>query len=157
MKKIILFLTLILSLRAIEFKETKFIEAFELETYRYGTVQYSTKKTVIQYKDGKTITKTGDEVTVHNQKGTLLASINLLKKPQMRLYFELTQALFSKKFDTLKKNFMITKQHLKYIFQPKGDTAHIINGIELRLNSDGSVVYFIIDFKNKDNIKIETL
>lgn len=157
MKKIILLLLLSLSLKAIDFKETKFIEAFELETYRYGTVTYELQKTIIGYKDGKTITKVGNTLTVHNEENELLTTIDLLKKPQISLYFRLTKALFSKNFDALKDNFDIKKQNLKYLFTPKGDTAQVVNGIELLLKPDGSVVFFIIDFTNKDNIKIETL
>jgi len=158
MKQILLALLILSTFtKAIAFKEIKLIEALGLETFRYGEINYDKQKTIIKYKDGKTITKLGNTLTVHNKTGKLLTTINLLKKPQILLYFTLTKALFSKKFNLLKENFNIKKQNLKYIFTPKGDTAQIVNGIELLLKKDGSVVYFIIDFTNKDNIKIETL
>jgi len=69
MKQITLIILLLsLHLNAIDFKEIKLIEALELETYRYGKVHYDNNKTIIQYKDGKTITKIDNTLTVHNQK-----------------------------------------------------------------------------------------
>jgi hypothetical protein len=155
----ILFIPLILSLflHAIDFKEIKLIEALDLETFRYGSISYDKQKTIITYKDGKIITKLDNTLTVHNKKNELLTTIDLRKKPQVALYFRLTKALFSKNFDTLKDNFDIKKQNLKYHFIPKGDTAQVVEGIELLRKADGSVNYFIIDFKNRASIKIETL
>jgi hypothetical protein len=155
----ILFIPLLLSLflHAIDFKEIKLIEALDLETFRYGSISYDKEKTIINYKDGKIITKVDHALTVHNQKHELLTTIDLRKKPQIALYFRLTKALLSKNFDTLKDNFDIKKQSLKYHFIPKGDTAKVVEGIELLVKSDGSVVYFVIDFVNRDSIKIETL
>ena len=157
--KTIILIPLLLSLfvKAIDFKEIKLIEALDLETFRYGSIAYDKQKTIITYKDGKIITKVDHTLTVHNQKNELLTTIDLRKKPQIALYFRLTKALFSKNFDTLKDNFDIKKQNLKYHFIPKGDTAQVVEGIELLLKSDGSVVYFVIDFSNRDSIKIETL
>ena len=158
MIKIILIpLLLSLFLHAIDFKEIKLIEALDLETFRYGSISYDKQKIIIRYKDGKIITKINHTLTVHNQKNELLTTIDLHKKPQIALYFRLTKALFSKNFDTLKDNFEIKKQNLKYHFIPKGDTAQVVKGIELLVKADGSVVYLVIDFKNKDSIKIETL
>jgi len=153
---LIIFL-LTLHLNAINFKETKLFEAFELETYRYGSIYYDNNKTIIHYKDGKTITKVDHMLTVVNKKNELLTTIDLLKKPDIALYFKLTKALFSKNFDSLKENFTIKKQNLKYTFLPKGDTAYVVKSIDLLLKKDGSVVYFFIDFTNRDSIKIETL
>ena len=156
-KTISLLLLLSLFIHAIEFKEIKLIEALDLETFRYGSISYDKEKTIITYKDGKIITKVDNTLTVHNQKHELLTTIDLSKKPKMALYFRLTKALFSKNFDILRDNFEIRKEDLKYYFIPKGNTSQVVKSIELLVKLDGSVVYFIIDFSNKDSIKIETL
>ena len=149
---------LIISIQAqtVNFKETKYVEALQLYTYRDGNVTYNDNKTIVRYKDGKTITKRDNNLTVQNNKGELLTTINLNQKPQVALYFQLTKALFSKNFDNLKDNFKIQKSKNSYEFTPKGDTQKVIKNIELSLNNDESIKYFIINFTNMDTIKIET-
>jgi len=156
-KLILIFFSFSLYAYALQFKETKYIEAFELESHRYGSVSYENNQTIIHYKDGKIITKNGHVLTVENKKHTLLDTIDLRDKPQIALYFTLTQALFSKRFALLEDNFNIKQEKQIYYFLPKGSTAYIVNKIELHLKQDGSVLYFVIDFKNKDNIKIEII
>lgn len=155
--KILIFLFVSFYAEALQFKETKYIEAFALETYRYGRVSYENNQTIIHYKDGKTITKKGNILTIKNKNNTLLDTISLLENPQISLYFTLTQALFSKNFGLLTHQFKIIKEQQSYRFLPKGDTQNIVNKIELYLKKDGSIHYFVIDFKNKDNIKIEII
>ena len=142
--------------QTVNFKETKYVEALQLYTYRDGNVTYSDKSTVVRYADGKVITKRDNNLTVQNDKGELLTTINLNEKPDVALYFQLTKALFSKNFESLKDNFDIEKSKNKYRFIPKGDTKKVIKDIELYLNSDESIKYFVINFTNMDTIKIET-
>ncbi|MCK4440512.1 MAG: hypothetical protein KAU90_00805 [Sulfurovaceae bacterium] len=159
MQKIFLILSIaILSLYSgtVSFKETKFVEALQLYTYRDGNVSYSDTKTIVKYKDGKTITKRDNNLSVKDNKGKLLTTIDLNKKPEIALYFQLTKALFSKDFDSLKDNFNITKSKNKYTFIPKDDMKKVIKDIALSLNKDESVKFFIINFSNMDSIKIET-
>ena len=159
MKKIIMLLMfgqLALFAQTVEFKEGKFVEALELFTYRDGNVTYDENKTTVAYKDGKTIVKINNTVTVHNEKKELLTTINLLEKPEVGLYFSLTKALFQKDFEQLKENFEIEKlKHKKYIFTPKGDTKKVIDELELQLKEDDTVETFLLDFSNGDKIKIE--
>ena len=159
MRKLILLSLLIASISAqtVNFKETKFVEALELYTYRDGNVSYSEQKTVVQYKDGKTITKEGNTLTVQNSDKEVLTTLNLNERPAVALYFQLTKALFSKNLDSLKENFEITKPtDDQYRFSPKGDMKKAIKNISLDLQKDGSVAFFVINFENKDTIKIET-
>jgi len=141
---------------SVNFKETKFVEALQLYTYRDGNVSYTDTETIVQYKDGKTITKRDNNLTVQDDKGKILTTIDLNKKPEVALYFQLTKALFSKDFDSLKDNFEIKKSKNEYNLVPKGDTKKVIKDIALSLNIDNSVKFFIINFTNMDTIKIET-
>jgi hypothetical protein len=142
--------------QTVSFKETKFVEALELYTYRDGNVSYDDTKTVVRYHDGKVITKMDNNLTVENQDGKLLATINLNKKPEVALYFSLTKALFSKDFNALKESFEVKElKDKKYQFVPKGDTKEAVSGIELFLNQDDSIDFFMINFTNRDTIKIE--
>ena len=159
MQKIFLILsiwTLSLYSSSVNFKETKFVEALQLYTYRDGNVSYTNTETIVQYKDGKTITKRDNNLTVQDNKGKILTTIDLNKKPEVALYFQLTKALFSKDFDSLKDNFEIKKSKNEYNLVPKGDTKKVIKDIALSLNIDNSVKFFIINFTNMDTIKIET-
>ncbi|MCD6433667.1 MAG: hypothetical protein J7L21_06460 [Sulfurimonas sp.] len=157
-KMLLMFLLSILSVYAqtINFRETKFIEALELSTYRDGNISYYKNKTVIKYKDGKTITKVANILTVHNDNNEILTTMDLNKKPAVAIYFKLTKALFSKNFKSLDKSFYIKKhQGNKYTFEPKDDLKEVVSSIELSLRSDDTVKFFVIDFKNRDTIKIE--
>lgn len=141
----------------VNFKEGKYVEALDIFTYRDGNVSYEDNQTVIHYKDGKKITKTDDNLTVHDKKGELLTTINLTKRPEVSLYFRLTKALFSKDFENLKENFEIEALKKKrYLFLPKDETKEIIKDIKLSLNSDETPKEFTINFNNGDIIKIET-
>ncbi len=158
MKKIALTLLLyIITLNADtqNFKETKFVEALELYTYRDGNISYDGTKTIVKYRDGKTITKIDNNLTVRNDKNELLTTIDLNKRPEVALYFRLSKALFSKNFDSLKENFEVEKKEKKYEFIPKDDTKEVISNIELSLKTDKSVDFFVINFTNRDTIKIE--
>ncbi len=158
MKKIALTLILyIISLNAQtqNFKETKFVEALELYTYRDGNISYDGRETIVKYRDGKTITKIDNNLSVRDEKNELLTTIDLNKKPEIALYFRLSKALFSKNFDNLKENFDVEKNGKKYEFKPKDDTKEVISNIELSLKEDDSVDFFVINFTNRDHIKIE--
>lgn len=158
MKKIALTLLLyIISLHAQtqNFKETKFVEALELYTYRDGNISYDGTKTVVRYRDGKIITKVDSNLTVRNDKNEILTTIDLNKRVEVALYFRLSKALFSKNFNTLKENFDIEQKDKEYRFSPKDDTKEVISDIELSLKADNSVDFFIINFTNRDTIKIE--
>lgn len=158
MKKIaliLLFYTMLIEAKTQDFKETKFVEALELYTYRDANISYDGTKTIVKYRDGKTITKVDNNLTVHNDKNELLTTIDLTKKLEIALYFRLTKALFSKNFDSLKENFEIEQKDKKYKFIPIDDTKEVVLDIELSLDEDDSVEFFIINFTNKDSITIE--
>ena len=142
--------------QTVNFRENKYIEALELYTYRDGNVSYNKEKTVVKYKDGKTITKVGNTLTIHNEENELLTTIDLNKKPEVALLFRLNKALFLKNFKSLEENFLIKKlQNKRYRFEPKENMKKAVTGIELLLKTDGSIDYFTIDFKNRDTIKVE--
>lgn len=164
MKNLILIVTLTLFLfsQTVNFKETKYVDALQLYTYRDGNVTYSNinssnNKTIVKYKDGKIITKIDNILTVHNDEGELLTTIKLSQKPELALYFKLTKALFSKNFDSLKDNFNIKEpKENEYEFIPKGDIKKAISNIKLSLKKDKTTKSFIINFENMDKVTIET-
>ena len=141
----------------VSFKEGKYVEALDIFTYRDGNVSYSEAETIIEYEDGKTITKRDNTLTVHNRGGELLATIDLGKRVDVALYFRLTKSLFLKDFKSLEENFEIKERKGKnYLFVPKDNIKNVIEKIELTLNQDETPKEFSIDFGNGDIIKIET-
>jgi len=153
----ILITTIILFSDTVNFKEGKYVEALDIFTYRDGNISYESNQTIIHYKDGKTIIKSDDNLTVHNKKGELLTTINLNERADISLYFRLTKALFSKDFESLKENFEIKElKDKKYLFNPKDEVKNIITTLELSLNSDETPKEFILNFNNGDIVKIET-
>jgi len=152
-------LSLLLNLlfaESVAFHEGKYVEALDLYTYRDGNVSYDANQTVVQYKDGKTITKSGDTLTVHNEKKELLTTIDLKTKPEIALYFSLTKALFLKDFKQLEENFEVKKiDKLAYLFKAKDDVKTVMNEISLSLAKDESVEFFVLKFTNGDKVKIE--
>lgn len=153
----ILITTIILFSDTVNFKEGKYVEALDIFTYRDGNISYESNQTIIHYKDGKTIIKSDNNLTVHNKKGELLTTINLNERADISLYFRLTKALFSKNFETLKENFEIKElKDKKYLFNPKDEVKNIITTLELSLNSDETPKEFILNFNNGDIVKIET-
>ena len=153
----ILITTIILFSDTVNFKEGKYVEALDIFTYRDGNISYESNQTIIHYKDGKTIIKSDNNLTVHNKKGELLTTINLNERADISLYFRLTKALFSKDFESLKENFEIKElKDKKYLFNPKDEVKNIITTLELSLNSDETPKEFILNFNNGDIVKIET-
>ena len=149
--------TLTLFSDTVHFREGKYVEAIDIFTYRDGNVSYTENQTIIHYEDGKTITKSDDNLTVHDKNGVLLTTINLGDRPDISLYFKLTKALFSKDFESLKSNFNIKElTHKKYLFLPHDETKKVVKDIKLSLNSDETPKEFTISFNNGDIIKIET-
>ena len=141
----------------VNFKEGKYVEALDIFTYRDGNVSYTQTQTIIHYKDGKIITKTDDNLTVHNEDNRLLTTINLAKRPDISLYFRLTKALFLRDFESLKENFDIKElNNRNYLFEPKDETKKIIKDIKLSLKKDETPKEFTIHFNNGDIVKIET-
>lgn len=154
---VILFTSSLLLSTTVGFKEGKYVEALDIFTYRDGNISYSEHQTTIHYKDGKTIIKNDDNLTVQGDEGELITTIDLNNRPEISLYFQLTKALFSKDFQSLKENFKIKElKNRVYLFSPEGETKKIITKMELSLNKDETPKEFIIDFENGDKIKIET-
>jgi hypothetical protein len=140
----------------IGFREGKFVESLELYTYRDGNVSYEKDKTTVAYEDGRTIVKSENDVTVYDDEHEVLTTIDLIKKPEIGLYFSLTKALFQKDFDLLKENFKVIKlEAIKYEFLPKDDVEKFIEKLELILGKDEKVKVLKLDFSNGDKIKIE--
>lgn len=139
----------------ISFKEGKFVESLELYTYRDGNVTYEQDKTTVAYKDGRTIVKNENNVTVYDD-NEVLTVINLVERPEVGLHFSLTKALFQKDFDLLKENFEM-KQVRKRLFEfiPKGDISNFIKKLELYLDKEDNVEALKLEFNNGDKIKIE--
>lgn len=139
----------------VSFREGKYVEAIDLFTYRDGNVTYDENRTVVQYKDGKTILKEGNSVTVHDG-DKLLTTINLLERADVALYFSLTKALFLKDFKQLEEHFKVEKKDKQnYVFKPLDEVGEVMNKISLSLKKDESINDFILDFRNGDKIKIE--
>lgn len=159
MKKILLILFIALMpmfAEIISFTEGKFVESLELYTYRDGNVTYEKDKTTVAYKDGRTIIKNENNVTVYDDENELLTVINLLERPEIGLYFSLTKALFQKDFELLKENFEIEKvEDRLFEFMPKGDVEKFIEKLELHLDKEDKVEVLKLEFTNGDKIKIE--
>ena len=156
-KKLLLLFLLTIGVLAdtVSFREGKYVEAISLFTYRDGNVTYDENRTVVQYKDGKTILKEGNSVTVHDG-DKLLTTINLLERADVALYFSLTKALFLKDFKQLEEHFKIEKKDKQnYVFKPLDEVGEVMNTISLSLKKDESIQEFILDFRNGDKIKIE--
>jgi len=158
MKKIILILLMTfmtMFAETISFKEEKFVESLELYTYRDGNVTYAQDKTTVAYKDGRTIVKNENNVTVYDD-NEVLTVISLVERPEVGLHFSLTKALFKKDFDLLKENFEM-KQVRKGLFEfiPKGDVSNFIEKLELYLDKEDNVEALKLEFNNGDKIKIE--
>ena len=106
MFRVIFFIGLVslpLIAESIGFHETKFVKSLELYTYRDGNVSYENNSTKVAYKDGRTIVKGEDNVTVYDNKNEVLTVIPLTERPEIGLYFSLTKALFEKDFELLKE------------------------------------------------------
>ena len=159
MLKIIIFMSLVtfeLLAKTISFTEGKFVESLELYTNRDGNVSYEKDKTTVAYKDGRTIVKNDNNVTVYDDKNEILTVINLIERPEIGLYFSLTKALFQKDFELLKENFKIEKiEAKKFEFSPKGDVKKFIEKLELILGNEDKVEVLKLEFTNGDKIKIE--
>jgi len=158
MKKIILILLMTfmtMFAETISFKEEKFVESLELYTYRDGNVTYAQDKTTVAYKDGRTIVKNENNVTVYDD-DEVLTVISLVERPEVGLHFSLTKALFKKDFDLLKENFEM-KQVKKGLFEftPKGDVANLIKKLKLYLDKEDNVEALKLEFNNGDKITIE--
>jgi hypothetical protein len=153
---LVLFINILFA-ESVSFHEGKYVEALDLFTYRDGNVSYDENKTVICYKDGKSIVKIENNLTVYSKEKEVLTSFDLLKKPDILLYFSLTKALFTKDFNALEESFEVKKKSSKlYDFLPKGDVDKIMKKIELHLKDDESIEFFILKFTNGDKVKIET-
>ena len=154
--KVLLLFLLNISILAdtVSFKESRYIEAFDLFTYRDGNVTYNKSRIVVQYKDGKTILKEGNTLKVYDGK-KLITTINLLERADIALYFSLTKTLFLKDFKQLEEHFKIAKKEQNYTFIPLDEIGKVIEKISLSLNRDKSIKGFTLYFKNGDKVEIE--
>ena len=150
------FVTFELFAETISFSEGKFVDSLELYTYRDGNVTYEKEITTVAYKDGRTIVKRDNNITVYNEKNEVLTTMDLVVRPEIGWYFSLTKALFQKDFELLKENFEIKKVDKdKFEFMPKNKVGKFIEKLKLRLAKDDSVAVLELEFTNGDKIKIE--
>lgn len=144
--------------KEIRFKETKFIDALEMEISREGILQYNKDNIIIHYSDGKTVVKNDQNLTVYNKKNEVLTVMDLNKKPSIAIYFQLTKILFLNKFQQLNTYFKVSElSKNRYRLMTKGEAERVISSIELVLNPDQTIHYFIINFTNMDTVKIEEI
>ncbi|RLA80736.1 MAG: hypothetical protein DRG78_10390 [Epsilonproteobacteria bacterium] len=140
--------------QTIHFSEEKYYDALEKRFNKEGKIIFDNGKIQIVYDDSTTVTYTGD--FLYTQKDGKMKKLDLSKKPAVKMFFLLFEAIYFNKREVLNSYF--TSQKLKdiMILTPKENISRYINIVQYQ-KIKNRLNFLEIKLTNKDWVRIEEL
>jgi len=140
--------------QTIHFSEEKYYDALEKRFNKEGKIIFTDGKIQIVYDDSTTVTYTGD--FLYTQKDEKTKKLDLNKKPAVKMFFLLFEAIYFNKTEVLNSYF--TSQKLKgiIILTPKENISRHINIVRYQ-KIKNRLKFLEIKLTNKDWVRIEEL
>jgi hypothetical protein len=157
MPKIILtlfLLTLALSAQSIRFSEAKYYTALDKTLNKKGNIHFAKDSMEIVYDDKSILRYSGDFLV--RQKGKKIQKIDLKKKPAMKMFFVLFEAIYFEKKKVLRSYFNMQKVKEIMVLTPKKGVSRYISGVRYKKRKK-KLDFLEIHLSNKDRIRIEEI
>jgi len=150
---LLLFFTLFMEAKSIHFTEDRYFDALGKNTQRQGEITFSNNKINIVYDVDKTHVQY-DGNTLLTERGGKVKHLDLRKKPAVKMFFVLFEAIYFNKQAVLENYFTKHKEKNTVLLTPKGNVSRYITEVSYR-KSRTKLNFLQIDLANKDRIRIE--
>jgi len=157
MPKIILALflfTLALSAQSIRFTEAKYYAALDKTLNKKGNIHFTKDAMEIVYDDKSILRYSGDFLI--RQKGKKTQKIDLKKKPAMKMFFVLFEAIYFEKKKVLRSYFDMQQVKGIMVLTPKKGISRYITGVRYQKRKK-KLDFLEIHLSTKDRIRIEEI
>jgi len=139
--------------QTIHFSEEKYFESLEMSFYKKGKISFLKNKMEIVYANDKTILTYSDNFLI-KQKGPKKTQLDLRKKPAIKMFFVLFEAIYFDKKKILQSYFKLETLNGITKLMPHKSIANYIESVEYE--KKGIHLNFLkITFTNHDRILIE--
>ena len=149
---IFVFLLIPVLSKTIYFHEEKYYDALEKTFKQKGKITFAREKIQIMYDDNTTLTYTGD--FLYTQKEGKVKKLDLAKKPAVKMFFLLFEAIYFNKKEVLKRYF--TSENLKgtVVLTAKENISRYISTVRYQ-KTKNRLNFLNIELTNKDWVRIE--
>ncbi len=140
------------------FKETRHMDALNVDRQLFGNFEITTDKMVVAYSkpNKQTITYYDDKISIQANETTKEYSFD--KYPQAQYMGLALKAIFEENYDALEQFFTIKKEKNNRIYlSAKAGISDVIDSITITKKSDKVIKNIFINMRNKDTISIETI
>ena len=135
--------------------EEKYYASLDSTFHKRGNIHFSEHKIEIVYEEDKTRLIVKGDVLI-TEKGKDKKELDLNKKPAIKIFFILFEAIYFDKKDILQSYFDMTNKEGISILMPKEDIAQYIESV--RYYKTAKKLNFLqINLKNSDRIRIEEI
>jgi len=149
------FFTIVIFSKNIHFLEEKYYSALDSTFQKRGNIHFSKDEIEIVYEEDKTrLTVKGD--ILMTQKGKNKKELDLNKKPVIKMFFILFEAIYFEKKDILQSYFHMTNKEGISTLIPKKDIAQYIKSVRY-YKTTKKLNFLQINLKNSDRIRIEEI
>ena len=151
---LILFLTLLpVFAKTIDFSEEKYIEALGKTFIKKGKISFLKNKIVIVYEHDNSILTYDGEYLI-TKKNNKIKKLDLAKKPSVKMFFILFEAIYFNKKHVLKAYFSRKETGGITQLAPNETISRYIEGVRFK-KSTKKLDFLDIKLSNKDRIHIE--
>ena len=148
-----LFCTLFLEAKSIHFTEDRYFDALGKSTERKGKITFSKSAIDIVYTTDHTHVRY-DGHTLLTEHGNKVKRLDLRKKPAVKMFFVLFEAIYFDKQAVLDNYFIRQQEKHTVLLLPKGNVSHYITKVRYRKGKK-KLHFLQIDLANNDRIRIE--
>ncbi|MCF6244606.1 MAG: hypothetical protein L3J43_06180 [Sulfurovum sp.] len=141
------------NVKVVHFLEEKYFESLDMTFNKKGQIRFFKEKIEIRYTDDKTVLTYNGDVLLR-QKGSNLSKIDLQKKPAIKMFFVLFEAIYFEKKKILQSYFSLKRRNGITTLTPHKNIAAYIENVQYQ--KKGTHLGFLkINMRNNDRILIE--
>ena len=153
-KIIVFFIFLMIPIfsKTIHFYEEKYYDALEKTFTQEGKITFAGEKIQIIYDNNTTLTYTGD--FLYTEKNGKVKKVNLDKKPAVKMFFLLFEAIYFNKTEVLKRYFTSEKLKNTVLLTAKENISRYIRTVRYQ-KTKNRLDFLNVELTNKDWVRIE--
>ena len=152
---LIMMLLEVLSAKSMHFMEEKYHAALDKTLKKKGNITFEKGKIRIVYEGSKNSLLYEDNY-LYTTKQTKVQKLDLRKKPAIKMFFVLFEAVYLNKQNVLKTYFNITKKGNTFMLYPKKSIAPYIKAMRYS-KVKNKLLFLTISLSNGDRIHIEEI
>lgn len=139
--------------KTIQFSEEKYFESLEMTFYNKGKITFLKDKIEVVYESDTTVLTYSDNLLI-KEKGLDKTELDLRRKPAIKMFFVLFEAIYFDKKKILQLYFTAKTDKGMTTLTPNKNIAVYIDSVHYK-KQDKHLEFLKINMRNKDRILIE--